>query len=53
MVQFTHKITKVGGSSLAVVIPQEIADELGLRERQKVSITLNGKTIEVQDWESE
>jgi antitoxin component of MazEF toxin-antitoxin module len=51
-VQFTRKAIKLGESSLCVVIPAEIVDALALRERQKLSIELDGKTIKITDWES-
>ena len=33
-----RKITRVGRRSLSVVIPAEIVDELGIRERQKLVV---------------
>lgn len=52
-IQFVRKATKVGGGSLAVVIPNEIVDALGIRERQKLSLTLDGDQVVVTDWESD
>ena len=51
MVKFIHKIFKTGRSSLAVVIPREIAKQLRLREKQKVNIYKSGKKIVIEDWE--
>lgn len=45
-----RKLTRVGRSSLAVVIPLEIVQELKLRERQKVVVKRVGKRIIVEDW---
>jgi bifunctional DNA-binding transcriptional regulator/antitoxin component of YhaV-PrlF toxin-antitoxin module len=35
------------------VIPAEIVDELGIRERQKLSIHRDGKQIIIEDWEDD
>jgi len=51
MIKFTHKILKTGRSSLAVVIPREIAKSLKLREKQKVNVYKSGKKIIIEDWE--
>ena len=45
-----RKITKLGGSSLAVTIPIEILRKLAWRERQKVIVKLRGKKITIEDW---
>jgi len=45
-----RKLTKVGRSSLSVIIPLEIVQELKLRERQKVVIKKSGKKIIIEDW---
>ena len=47
----TRKLTRVGKRSICVVIPAEIIDELGWRERQKVTLKLSGKKISIEDWE--
>lgn len=43
----THirKITKVGGHSLSVTIPIDLARALKLRERQKVTVTQKGTKL--------
>jgi len=46
-----RKLTKVGGSSLAVTIPIEIVRKLGWRERQKVVVEERGGVIRIKDWE--
>ncbi len=51
MKSYTRKITRVGKRSLAIVIPADIVDELGLRERQKLVIKKSRKRIVIKDWE--
>ena len=46
-----RKITKVAGHSLAVVLPKELADELGWREHQKIKIFKQGRSIIIRDWQ--
>jgi antitoxin component of MazEF toxin-antitoxin module len=46
-----RKITKVGGHSLAVTIPIEMARKLKWRERQKVVVKQVGKRLIIEDWE--
>lgn len=48
--KYVRKATRVGKRSIAVVIPSGIVDALGIRERQKLEITLKGKTIVIKDW---
>lgn len=50
MKAYVRKVTRVGKRSLSVVIPSEIVDELGLRERQKLSIHRTGAKIVIEDW---
>lgn len=50
MKKYIRKVTRVGKRSLSVVIPAEIADELKLREKQKLVISSKGKKITVKDW---
>ena len=42
---------RVGKRSLSVVIPADIARELGIRERQKLVLRRSGKKIIIEDWE--
>ena len=46
----TRKVTRVGKRSLSIVIPSEIVAELGIRERQKMVITVEKKKIIISDW---
>jgi antitoxin component of MazEF toxin-antitoxin module len=48
--KYTRKVTRVGKRSLSVVIPAVIADELKIREKQKLSIHRHGKKIIIEDW---
>lgn len=48
--KFIRKATRVGQGSIAVVIPKEIVDELKIRERQKLNVSLRGKKIIIEDW---
>ncbi len=48
-----RKLTRVGQGSLAVTIPVEIVNKLGLRERQKVVVTEENGIITIVDWTTE
>ena len=48
--KYIRKVTRVGKRSLSVVIPAEIVDELGIREKQKLIIATKGKSIMIKDW---
>jgi len=48
--EYIRKVTRVGKRSLSVVIPAEIVDELGIRERQKLTLRRQGKKITIEDW---
>jgi bifunctional DNA-binding transcriptional regulator/antitoxin component of YhaV-PrlF toxin-antitoxin module len=50
MKQYIRKVTRVGKRSLSIVIPSEIVDELGIRERQKLVLRRSGTKIVVEDW---
>lgn len=45
-----RKLTRVGRSSLSVIIPAEIVQEFKLRERQRVVVKKSGKKIVIGDW---
>lgn len=46
-----RKITKVaGGASYSVTLPIEMVRKLKWKERQKVAVSLRGKTISIKDW---
>ena len=51
MKEFVRKITRVGQRSLSVVIPAELVDELGWRERQKLRIRRRGQQLIIEDWQ--
>jgi bifunctional DNA-binding transcriptional regulator/antitoxin component of YhaV-PrlF toxin-antitoxin module len=48
--KFIRKVTRVGKRSLSIVIPSEIVDELGIRERQKMVFKIERKKIIISDW---
>ncbi|MFH1946585.1 MAG: hypothetical protein ABIJ23_00280 [Candidatus Magasanikbacteria bacterium] len=50
MKKYIRKVTRVGKRSLSIVIPSEIVKELKIRERQKLVLSLKGKTISINDW---
>ena len=45
-----RKITKTGKYTYYVTIPKALIEELGWRERQKVVVERDGKTLVVRDW---
>jgi len=50
MEKHIRKVTRVGKRSLSIVIPAEIVDEMGIRERQKLVVRRSGKKIIIEDW---
>ena len=46
-----RKINKTAKRSYSVVLPIEFIKKLKWKERQKVVLSLRGKTITVKDWE--
>lgn len=46
----TRKVTRVGKRSLSIVIPAEIVEELGIREKQKMTFKVERKKIIISDW---
>jgi antitoxin component of MazEF toxin-antitoxin module len=48
-----RKLTRVGGTSLAVTIPLGIVNKFKLREKQKVTVRARGKKIIIEDWKDE
>jgi len=48
-----RKLQRTGenGGSYMVTLPKEIIDQLGWQKRQKVVVSLEGKTIIIRDWE--
>ncbi|MDO8522861.1 MAG: hypothetical protein Q7S12_01050 [bacterium] len=45
-----RKLTRVGGTSLAVTIPREMLSRLKWKERQKVVVKLIGRKLIIKDW---
>ncbi len=45
-----RKITKVGGKSLAITLPKEMAVLLGWKEKQKVVVSKKSKNLIISDW---
>lgn len=47
-----RKLTRMGrvGSSLGLTIPNELATQLGWRERQKVVVKKLGSKLVIEDW---
>jgi len=50
MEKYIRKVTRVGKRSLSVVIPADIIKEMGIREKQKVTVKRSGKKIIIEDW---
>jgi antitoxin component of MazEF toxin-antitoxin module len=48
--QNIRKLTKIGKASLGLTLPKDIIAKLRLRERQKVKVSLKGRTILIRDW---
>lgn len=48
--KYIRKVVRQGKRSLSVNIPAEIVDELGIRERQKITVQRDGKKIILKDW---
>ncbi len=48
-----RKLQRTGenGGSYMVTLPKEIIDQLGWQKRQKVVVSLEGKTITIKDCE--
>ncbi len=53
MKKFIHKLTKASTHSFCLVIPKEIVEKYGWREKQKIVIIDKGRgKIEIRDWRS-
>ena len=51
MKKHIHKLTKVSNHSYALVIPKEIVEKYGWREKQKMTIKDAGRgKVEIKDW---
>lgn len=47
----TRKLTRIGTHSYAIVIPKEIVEKFGWKERQKITIIEKPrKRLELRDW---
>ncbi len=44
-----RKLTRTGRASYTVVIPKNMVKKLGWQERQKLKLTLKGKSITIKD----
>lgn len=49
---YIRKVTRVGKRSLSLVIPAPIVDELKIKEKQKLVVTYDRKTITIKDWKN-
>ncbi|MEX0930454.1 MAG: AbrB/MazE/SpoVT family DNA-binding domain-containing protein [Candidatus Paceibacterota bacterium] len=49
-IQFVRKTIRLGGG-LYINIPAEIVNVLSIREKQKLTVELDGDNIVVKDWE--
>jgi antitoxin component of MazEF toxin-antitoxin module len=45
-----RKLARSGKTSLAVTIPRDFIVELGWREKQKVTVKKQGRSIIITDW---
>ena len=48
----TRKLIRWGKTSLGITLPMDIIDELGWRERQKLSVKRVVRGILIHDWRS-
>jgi len=48
--QNVRKITKLGGTSLAVTLPRKLVMELGWKEKQKVTVKRVRGGLLIKDW---
>jgi len=46
----TRKLIKVGGKSLSVTIPKELVNQLGWKEKQKVTVKKAHGGLLIKDW---
>lgn len=51
MKKYTHKLTKTSSHSYFIIIPKEIINKYGWKEKQKITITDKGRgKIVIRDW---
>lgn len=48
-----RKIIQNGRGSYYINLPKELKEHLGWRERQKLTIELDGKKLVIRDWEGD
>jgi antitoxin component of MazEF toxin-antitoxin module len=46
----TRKLIRLGGTSLAVTLPIEMMEDLGWREKQKVTVKRVRGGVVIRDW---
>lgn len=46
----THKLMRLGKTSLCITLPMEYIKKLGWKEKQKVTVELKGKSMVVKDY---
>ncbi len=49
--KFIRKVVKNGRDSYYINIPKDLAEELKIRERQKLVIEKWGEGLKISDWE--
>ena len=47
-----RKLARVGNQSISLTVPIEIVKKLKWKIKQKVVVSLRGKTISIKDWPS-
>jgi len=51
MQKHTRKLTKASSHSYSIVIPKEIIEKYGWKEKQKITIVDKGRgVVEIKDW---
>lgn len=45
-----RKLAKIGGKSFGVTLPIEIIRSLGWQAKQKVIVSMRGRTLTIKDW---
>jgi len=53
MEKYTRELTKASTHSYSVIIPKELVEKYGWREKQKINIVDKGRgKVEISDWRS-
>ncbi len=51
MGKYTHKLTRSGLYSYSIIIPREVVEKYGWKERQKMTIEDKGRgELKIKDW---